>query len=686
MSANRADEQDLAIRELSGSDSEWLLRATLSSSDIGMLVTSLDGQVIAANRRFGELMGVDHRAVEVDQLDGAICGEPDRDALEIRRNRLIISRTCALIKDADGRPFGRLWTYRDVTRETRQQEMNEVLVAMGSEFVADTDESLRRVLKALKKFHPRTSAILSIRDGNCMQFRAIDAGHPGFAGITQNEVQDSFCQFALQMMRPLMIQDARLDPVFGKVPAALFGLTRYLGVPIFGETEEPVGTLCIIDEHSDEPLDDLDLHFITMLAVQVSGELARERHTQQRVAEHAAQAERQRADLAATHSVLEAMNAAFGLVWSGEDLREVLRGQTRLLAGLMGYRAAAVGIRRARERSFKGFFVSAVDSAPKPFELVDGGLDREALGSIAIGSAAEHPVGRLLGTEEFAYGLRIEQGLGEILVAFGGPGASFSAGPSRVLLTALADQVCLLVGTHILKNDLDLTSQKLGEAQEQLLEREKLAVVGTLAAGTAHDIRNILSSLALLLSPTSTPDARGLDAIREQIGRFNVLAYRLMSYAKPRLIVRQPVDLPELMDTVLGLTAGQLRVGKVKLVRRIPAGLPHVSGDPHEYEQVFVNLIMNGVQSMASRGGVLTVRASVSGGEVVVRVGDDGVGISPEIRQRLFEPFASTRSDGFGLGLFSCKRIVEHHGGSISARSNPKAGSTFSVRLPVYRS
>jgi signal transduction histidine kinase len=304
-----------------------------------------------------------------------------------------------------------------------------------------------------------------------------------------------------------------------------------------------------------------------------------------------------------------------------------------------------------------------------------------------------HELAKLLQSQVVSFAIRHEEGVGDLLVAFGGDTSPVDPIRRRILLTALARQACLVIVTYILQKDLDQASRKLGEAQEHLLEKEKLAVVGTLAASTAHDIRNILASLSLLISSEqersgpesgSQKDDNGLTAIREQIRRFDVLAHRLLSYAKPQMIVTQPVELPKVIDSVLAVTAGHFRVGKITLLRSVQKNLPRVAGDPHEYEHLLVNLVLNGVQSMNNSGGSLRINVKRKGSTVSVSVSDTGSGLSDEIKDRLFEPFASTRSDGFGLGLFSCRRIVEHHGGAISARRNPQKGTTFTVLLPVY--
>jgi signal transduction histidine kinase len=242
--------------------------------------------------------------------------------------------------------------------------------------------------------------------------------------------------------------------------------------------------------------------------------------------------------------------------------------------------------------------------------------------------------------------------------------------------------VCLLLATQVLQSELLQTNSELTDAHHEILRKEKLSIVGTLAASTAHDIRNITASLALLVAPGDDPEA-ALAAVREQLARFNVLAHRLLSYARPRMTARQPVYLDRVVDDVLKLTSAQLRIASVVVERRLDAELPTIVGDPHQIEHLLVNLILNGAQAMDATGGKLRIEAEARGDKLRIRVVDSGPGIPKEALGRLFEPFATTRANGFGLGLYSCKRIVEEHGGEISARRNRLVGSTFEIALPL---
>ena len=236
---------------------------------------------------------------------------------------------------------------------------------------------------------------------------------------------------------------------------------------------------------------------------------------------------------------------------------------------------------------------------------------------------------------------------------------------------------------HKVENTLSLT-------QQQLFESEKLSAVGLLAASVAHDIRNILTPLTIemQLADQNDPAQRGesLQAMRAQVDRLSLMTQRLLSLARPQNAVQEPIDLVALTRHVAVLLLPQAKLDGVHMHLRAPRCLPAVLGDAVQLEQVLVNLVLNGVQAMQSHGGTLFLNlscracpAGVPG--VQIRVRDTGPGIPAAQRRRIFDPFWTTKPDGTGLGLFSCRRIVQAHAGSVRIRSG-KSGTQAIVWLP----
>jgi signal transduction histidine kinase len=234
---------------------------------------------------------------------------------------------------------------------------------------------------------------------------------------------------------------------------------------------------------------------------------------------------------------------------------------------------------------------------------------------------------------------------------------------------------------HHLEEGLKVTSQELRMAQDKLVQSEKLAVTGTLAASIAHDIRNILASINVQVSMGVDEPQKALSYIGDSLGRFNVLAHRLLSYAKPHQAVLEHLDLCDVLEKVTSLIEAQFRISKVQLKCEVPESSAVVMGDEGRLEHLIVNLLLNSLNAVSAKGHVTVVIESHSD-SISLSVIDNGKGMSPEIRERLFQPFATTRSNGFGLGLFSCQQIANEHGATIECISELGEGTTMKVTFP----
>jgi two-component system sensor histidine kinase PilS (NtrC family) len=257
-------------------------------------------------------------------------------------------------------------------------------------------------------------------------------------------------------------------------------------------------------------------------------------------------------------------------------------------------------------------------------------------------------------------------------------------------ISALRDSRGEEIGAILVFQDLT----QIVEMEEQLRRSERLGAVGQLAAGMAHEIRNPLASLSgaveLLLAdlPSDGPSAGRLTQIvRRETERLDRLVSDFLSYARPGEGRIERVPLGELMDEICQLLAAGEHA-EIQLVVEIPDGLC-ATGDPDQLREVFWNLVLNAVQSEPRDGRVLVRGAEVdteSGTAVRIEVIDRGGGIDPEILERVFEPFFTTRPKGTGLGLATVHRVVEAHGGELSVSSPPGEGTTVRVLLPGERS
>jgi two-component system NtrC family sensor kinase len=242
--------------------------------------------------------------------------------------------------------------------------------------------------------------------------------------------------------------------------------------------------------------------------------------------------------------------------------------------------------------------------------------------------------------------------------------------------------------------ELTAANLALAEARESLLRSEKLATVGRLAAGLAHEVGNPLGAIAgyadlarARLPPGADPElADAIARIATAAGRIDRTVRDLLDFARPAAPALLPIDLLAALDAALRLARVQARFRAVEVVQVVAPRLPPVLADEHQLAQVFLNLLLNAGDATGGAGRV-EVRAAATGGRVVVELEDSGPGIPPADLPRVFDPFFTTKDpgQGTGLGLAVCHGIVSAMGGEIGVRSPPGRGACFTLRLPAAR-
>jgi signal transduction histidine kinase len=256
--------------------------------------------------------------------------------------------------------------------------------------------------------------------------------------------------------------------------------------------------------------------------------------------------------------------------------------------------------------------------------------------------------------------------------------------PPSCELPALQDQV------HEVSGEISRLVQELDEAREFSARSERLAAVGMLAAGVAHELRNPLTSLKLLVQIAArkkdarTLTDRQLQVLQDQIARMERSIQSLLDFArmpKPQCVSH---DLRATIERAVTLVRPRATQLGIRMNEELPDTPVPICGDPAQLHLVFANLFLNGLEGMPE-GGTLYVTLTADDplpDTCCVQISDTGSGIPPELMDRLFEPFVTGKEQGYGLGLTISRRIVHEHGGIISAANRPQGGATFTVELP----
>lgn len=237
---------------------------------------------------------------------------------------------------------------------------------------------------------------------------------------------------------------------------------------------------------------------------------------------------------------------------------------------------------------------------------------------------------------------------------------------------------------------LEETSRELLNAQKELAQAERLAGIGLLASGVAHEINNPLAiirgnaELLQLAVKPDQPEPDELETILRQVGRIDRIVRNLRSFSRGGLQLVSRFSLEELLDSILDQIGHQIPTGQYRINRDDQGKLIDIEGDEDQLRQVFTNLVLNGLQSMPD-GGELRLDLSLDDTcrIVNVMVSDNGCGIRPDLLEKLFTPFFTTKPGGTGLGLAVSYGIIKDHGGEIRVDSEENIGSTFTVVLPL---
>jgi signal transduction histidine kinase len=254
--------------------------------------------------------------------------------------------------------------------------------------------------------------------------------------------------------------------------------------------------------------------------------------------------------------------------------------------------------------------------------------------------------------------------------------AGWSLEELKVVLSNMANQVADVVA-------------RLQQSQREVLRSEQLAAVGQLAAGLAHEMRNPLMSMKLLVQSaaergvTTSLHGRDLEILEEEITRLDRLIQTFLDFARPPRPDKRPLEVQAVLSQTVQFVSVRAEAHGVHIDCQLPAQPVAIEADLGQLRQVFLNLLLNALDAVREGGKVWVDVSHTPDSKLIIRVSDNGCGLPADLGARIFEPFVSTKETGLGLGLSICKRIIEDHGGSLTASNRPEGGAVFSIELPL---
>jgi two-component system NtrC family sensor kinase len=242
---------------------------------------------------------------------------------------------------------------------------------------------------------------------------------------------------------------------------------------------------------------------------------------------------------------------------------------------------------------------------------------------------------------------------------------------------------------------INIMSEELKNRQEEIIQSKKLASLGILTAGVAHELTNPLNNISMIaqnfvemydsLSREQRLELMG--SVEEETKRIEEIVRNLLDFAKPKAADLKETDINSTVQKSVKLMRNTLDISNIELDLSLDSSVPHVFIEEPQIQQVLVNLILNAVQAMSPRGKLfLKTRAGGGGGTVIIEVRDTGKGIPPEFLPYIFDPFFSTKGvEGTGLGMSISYGIIRNHKGNIKVESTVNVGTTFTIELPAYK-
>jgi len=490
-------------------------------------------------------------------------------------------------------------------------------------------EILNKLLeKVAGILHPRF-ILVERREGKDLVYKASHNLPEELKKLGREPVEGSMCGRVLTSGGPLIIRNLQTTSPWRKYKAVRrYDLKTYAGVPLFSHEGKTIGALCLLADE-DREFSEEDIKILTLFAQRASAEIERE----------------------------ELVN----------QLRE-------------------------SEARYRGFFEQASDG----MLVVDGEGGRILETNRRFQRLSAYPRDELLGMkiEEFRppeNGSQFDEftrGLVDGKEAF--DDVPIKARGGELFYADIRASALTLSGRKVFQCLVrDITEKK--KIRERMIHSERLASLGELAAAVAHEINNpthtIFAYSHLLLEEVGDDGKKRewLEMMVSEASRVKKIVQGLLEFARRKEPELGQVDVGRVIDSGVALVENQAHIHNVQIERSVAPGLPHVTGDAVQLQQVFMNVALNAIEAM-DKGGTFTIDAGTADGDLIeIRFSDTGCGITEENIARLFEPFFSTKPSGTGLGLSVSHGIVTSHGGTIRVESKLNEGTTVVIALPSSR-
>jgi len=310
--------------------------------------------------------------------------------------------------------------------------------------------------------------------------------------------------------------------------------------------------------------------------------------------------------------------------------------------------------------------------------------DRMVLGLLALGVCG--PVSGLLAG--FGIARRVSRSIGRLSVPVRDAAGKLNEIVGPITISARWSLEELEAVLHRIAEQIGAVVERLQQSQREVLRAEQLAAVGQMAAGMAHELRNPLMSMKVLVQsaaeriPSAALDRHDLAVLDEEITRLERLVQTLLDFARPPQLEKRALDARGLLEQTGALVSGRAEQQGVRIECEVPPEPVVIQADVGQLRQVLLNLLLNALDALP-KGGTVWLQMADAAAWLTLRVADTGPGLPAGLAHRIFEPFVSTKETGIGLGLSICKRIIEAHGGEIVASDRPEGGAVFTVRLPL---